>query len=97
MSETITLGRSGRLVLPKSLRDRLKLAEGTRLDLEVDGSVIHLRAKEDKAVKLVKSGGLLVATGFPKNANIAKAVRAERTGREGTLADSGKRPKKRKA
>ncbi len=97
MSETITLGRSGRLVLPKSLRDRLKLAEGSCLDLEVDGSVIHLRASEEKSVKLVKAGGLLVATGFPKQADIAKAVRAERTGREGVLAEPAKRARKRKA
>lgn len=97
MSETITLGRSGRLVLPKSLRDQLQLAEGSRLELEVDGGVIHLRAREEKTVKLVKSGGLLVATGFSKDANVAKAVRAERAGREGVLTESGKLPKKRKA
>jgi AbrB family looped-hinge helix DNA binding protein len=97
MSETITLGRAGRLVLPKSLRDRLKLAEGSCLDLEVDGSVIHLRTREETSVKLVNSGGLLVATGFPKGANIAKAVRSERAGREEALLESAKRPKKRKA
>lgn len=37
MSITITLGKAGRLVVPKTIRDSLGLREGTRLKLELHG------------------------------------------------------------
>ncbi|MDE0836081.1 MAG: AbrB/MazE/SpoVT family DNA-binding domain-containing protein [Akkermansiaceae bacterium] len=39
---TITLGKSGRLVVPKAIRDSLGLREGRRLKLEIQGGKIEM-------------------------------------------------------
>jgi AbrB family looped-hinge helix DNA binding protein len=39
----ITLGAAGRLVIPKAVRDRLRLGAGDTLELESDGGKIVLR------------------------------------------------------
>ncbi len=43
MSPTIRVGRKGTIVLPKSVRESLGIAEGTLLELEVRGREIVLR------------------------------------------------------
>ena len=43
MSLTIRVGRKGTIVLPKSVRESLGIAEGTLLELEVRGREIVLR------------------------------------------------------
>ena len=55
MSITITLGKSGRLVVPKAIRDSLGLREGSRLKLEVQGGKIEAVPEvEEVAVDLNK-------------------------------------------
>ncbi len=86
MTDTIVLGRSRRLVLPRPFCERLHLREGDQLDVEIDGDSIRLRPLPDEGVKLVRQGGLLVATGFPKNVDIVAAIRADRDERDEKLA-----------
>jgi len=43
MALTIRVGRKGTIVLPKSVRESLGIAEGTLLELEVRGREIVLR------------------------------------------------------
>lgn len=43
----VSIDRAGRVVIPKPVRDRLELAAGTELDLEVEGDVIRIgRARQ---------------------------------------------------
>ncbi len=43
MTAKITLGQAGRVVIPKSLRDKLHLSPGDTLELESEGENIVLR------------------------------------------------------
>jgi len=43
MNTTVTLDKAGRVVIPKSLRDELRLAPGDSLTLESDGDNVMLR------------------------------------------------------
>ena len=72
MSTTITLGKAGRIVVPKTIRDRLHLREGSRLRVEVVADKLEFTPEVDE-VKIEKRGGLPVITGW-KGFNAAKAV-----------------------
>lgn len=43
MSTTVTLDKAGRVVIPKTLRDELRLVPGDTLALESDGERVMLR------------------------------------------------------
>lgn len=53
--ERVTLSSKGQIAIPKSVRDRLNLVEGTKLTLEVRGPEIVL-SKEPAWKKLRGSG-----------------------------------------
>ena len=72
MSTTITIGKSGRLVVPKALRDRLHLREGSRLRVDVVEDKLEL-TREDDEVKIEKRGKRRVIVGW-KGFDAAKAV-----------------------
>lgn len=79
MSQTITMDRAGRIVLPADLRRQLNLQPGSRLLLTVVAQHIELTPEPQQAADLVTSPGrrpVLRATGQPFDA--AAAVRAER-------------------
>lgn len=79
MSITITLGKAGRLVVPKPLRESLGLREGTRLRLEASGGKIEVTPEADD-VKIAMRDGFPVITGGParKKGDIVKAIKAAR-------------------
>ena len=79
MSITITLGKSGRLVVPKAIRDSLGLREGSRLNLEVWGGEIHA-APEADSVKIKMKNGFPVIQGSPSlnPGDIVRAIKADR-------------------
>ena len=72
MSITITIGKAGRLVVPKALRDRLHLREGSRLRVDVVEDKLEL-TREDDEVKIEKRGKRRVIVGW-KGFDAAKAV-----------------------
>ena len=76
MSTTITVGKSGRLVIPKTMRDRLHIREGSRLRVDVVEEKLEL-TREDDEVKIERRNGLPVITGW-KGFDAAKAVNAMR-------------------
>lgn len=83
MSITITLGKDGRLVVPKAIRDSLGLHEGSRLKLEVQGGKLQA-APEPDLVKIGMKGGFPVIQGGPplKRGNIVQAIKADRDARD---------------
>ena len=59
---TLKIDRAGRIVLPKPVRDRLRLTPGSDLTLEENPDGIVLRPVRRRA-SLVEDGGLLVHRG----------------------------------
>lgn len=77
MIAILTLDKAGRLVLPKPMREKLHLREGTRLKAEIVGNKIELE-HEVPEVKIVrKKDGRRVVVGW-KDFDAAKAVREMR-------------------
>jgi AbrB family looped-hinge helix DNA binding protein len=69
MNATITIDKSGRIVLPKPVRDELQLRAGDSLELEISGQEITLRPVRAK-MRLVREDGLWVFSSdepFPEN------------------------------
>ena len=53
-----TIDKAGRLVIPRPLRDRIGLASGGEVELELDGAAI--RIEPVSGTGLLEDGGLLV-------------------------------------
>ena len=62
MTTKITVDKAGRVVLPKQLRDELRLTAGSALELETEGERITLRPVRQKAA-LRKEFGIWVFQG----------------------------------
>lgn len=83
MSITITLGKSGRLVVPKAIRDSLGLREGSRLKLDVLGGEIHAAPEADLLKIEMKNkfpviqGRLSLSPG-----DVVRAIKADRDERD---------------
>ncbi len=76
MTAVISIDKSGRLVLPKAMRDALHLAPGSRLTAEIVGGKIEL-AQEPCGTRIVKRGNRRVITGWT-GFDAATAVREMR-------------------
>ena len=59
MSVNVHIDPAGRVVLPKQVRERLRLQGGDTLALEVKGDTIQLRPQETRA-RLERVNGVLV-------------------------------------
>lgn len=56
MSTTVTIDKAGRVVIPKSLRDELRLASGDTLVIESNGDSVTLRPIRSASVLRKKRG-----------------------------------------
>lgn len=65
MNAKVTLDKAGRVVIPKSLRDELRLAPGDSLALESDGERVTLRPVRSGSA-LRKEHGIWVFRGGKK-------------------------------
>jgi AbrB family looped-hinge helix DNA binding protein len=77
-----TIDKAGRLVIPRALRDRIGLAEGGEVELELDGAAV--RIEPISGSDLLEEAGLLVipASGEPiTNAAVRELIDADRHGR----------------
>jgi AbrB family looped-hinge helix DNA binding protein len=83
MSRTVTLDKAGRVVLPKNIRDELRLEPGDSLELDSAGDTVSLRPVRS-ATPLRKERGVWVfRTGDKLTAQAAgKAVREMREQRD---------------
>ena len=82
MNSKVTLDRAGRVVLPKALRDAMRLSPGDVLDLTVKGDEVTLRPRRS-ATPLQKERGVWVfRTGKPLTADATdetlRTIRAQR-------------------
>ena len=72
MKTTITVDRSGRILLPKSVRELLGLMPGDELELQIDGNSMSLRPVRAAGGSAVtgespgRKGGLVVFPGRVK-------------------------------
>jgi len=89
MTATITIDKAGRVVLPKSIRERLHLREGSRLKLELLGDKLEL-TQEAPEVRLERRGKRRVILGW-EGFDAAGAVKSAR---EAQLDRLAKPPKK---
>jgi AbrB family looped-hinge helix DNA binding protein len=77
-----TIDKAGRLVIPRSLRDRIGLGGGGEVELELDGAAVRIEPLAGH--QLVEEAGLLVipATGAPlTSADVGVLIDADRHGR----------------
>lgn len=83
MKTGITLGKSGRLVIPKRLRERLGLREGTHLSIQISGGIIQMEPLPDE-VRIDEEDGFPVLRGGPprKNVRVVEAIKADREARD---------------
>ncbi|HEX9456469.1 MAG TPA: AbrB/MazE/SpoVT family DNA-binding domain-containing protein [Candidatus Acidoferrum sp.] len=80
MATKLTLDKAGRVVLPKPLRDRLQLAPGDTLHLEMEGERITLRPVRQN-VMLKKEFGVWVYQGESTDTSITDLLDRERENR----------------
>lgn len=87
MKNTITIGKAGRLVVPKAIRDRLGLREGSRLTLDIQGGIIHAVPAPDP-VEIDLKGGFPVIRGGPslKRGTVVEALKNDRDSRDNRVA-----------
>jgi AbrB family looped-hinge helix DNA binding protein len=69
MTSKVVLDKAGRVVLPKPVRDQMKLEAGDSFDLEAEGERITLRPVRAKAA-LKKELGVWVYQGEPSDLSI---------------------------
>lgn len=69
MSVTVTIDKLGRVVIPKALRDELRLVPGDTLELESQGDAMTLRPvrsesalRKEQGVWVFRRGGSLAGT-----------------------------------
>jgi AbrB family looped-hinge helix DNA binding protein len=85
MNDKVTIDKAGRIVLPKPLRDELRIAAGDTLDLETTGEEITLRPARGSAPLRKKHGVWVYRSGEPLSARqveeTRRRVRRERESR----------------
>lgn len=77
-----TIDKAGRLVIPRSLRDRIGLAGGGEVELALDGAAVRIEPVGGS--DFIEDGGVLVipAAGTPlTGAAVRELIDADRHGR----------------
>jgi AbrB family looped-hinge helix DNA binding protein len=88
MNTKLTVDKAGRVVLPKPLRDELKLEPGDTLEVESSGEEITLRPLRGQAQLRKKHGVWVFRSGQPLSAAaVEKTVRQVRGEREADILD----------
>jgi AbrB family looped-hinge helix DNA binding protein len=76
MNATLVMDKAGRVVLPKPIREKMRLRPGARLRVEIVGEKLEL-TEEVPEVKIVRRGKRRVIVGW-EGFDAAKAVREMR-------------------
>lgn len=86
MATKISIDKAGRVLLPKSLREKMRVEAGDDLLVEAEGDRITLRPVRQEAL-LKKEYGIWVYQGEPSDASIPDLIDAEREKRSRELID----------
>ncbi len=79
MTETVTIDKAGRLVLPKAIRDTLKLSPGDKLELNLSGDRVTLRPRHPEPPLRRKQGVWVYSSDQPLSAQeVRDAIRNTR-------------------
>ncbi len=82
MNSKVTLDQAGRVVIPKTLRDELRLSPGDTLDVSVKGDEVTLRPRRGSRTLQRERGVWVFRTGEPLSAaeteETLRNIRAER-------------------
>ena len=82
----ITIDKAGRLVLPKPIRDRFNLVEGTQLEVEMEADGVRLRVPTGGSA-LHRKHGIVVHHGSRVvQLDVAEFIRGERESRAHQVA-----------
>ena len=77
-----TIDKAGRLVIPRSLRDRIGLTGGGEVELELDGAAVRIEPvaggelREDRGLLLIPASGTPLTA-----ATVRELIDADRHGR----------------
>jgi AbrB family looped-hinge helix DNA binding protein len=83
LTERLTIDKAGRIVLPKPMRDELRLEAGDTLEVESSGEKITLRPLRGNAQLHKKHGVWVFQAGEPlTQATVEKTVQQVREERE---------------
>jgi AbrB family transcriptional regulator (stage V sporulation protein T) len=85
MTTQITIDKAGRVLIPKALREELRLRPGDVLELESQGDDITLRPRQAQAT-LVKEHGIWVASTGPAEIDLVEFIREQREARSRHVA-----------
>lgn len=80
MTTKLTIDSAGRILIPKQLRQALRLGPGDSLELQSEGEEITLRPDRPKAL-LKKEKGVWVYQGEPTNLSIPDLIDRQRANR----------------
>jgi AbrB family looped-hinge helix DNA binding protein len=79
MTITTTLGKAGRLVVPKPIRESLGLREGSRLRLEASAGKFEAIPEADDVQIQIRNGLPVITGGAPRGkGDIVRAIKAGR-------------------
>jgi AbrB family looped-hinge helix DNA binding protein len=75
---TVKIDKAGRIVVPKPIRDRLGLREGSDLDIEETPEGVVLKPVEERPKMIMKNGLLVFTVKVPEGWDPVKAVEEDR-------------------
>jgi AbrB family looped-hinge helix DNA binding protein len=81
MNSRVTIDKAGRLVLPKPLRDELRLAPGDTLELVRDGDKIIISPAQSQSTLQKEHGVWVYRSGRPADASLPELINKDREDR----------------
>lgn len=85
----IAIDGAGRIVVPKSLRERFNLVAGTELEIEARGEFLQICRTGAEPALLKKKGILVHHGGERANLDVTAFIRAERDSRSRRILPEG--------
>jgi AbrB family looped-hinge helix DNA binding protein len=85
MRSTVTIDKAGRLVLPKSIRDALRIGPGDTLEVESDEDRVILSVVRERPGLQKEHGVWVYRSGDPSTASIPDLIDQQRNRRTGEV------------